>query len=195
MKLVFATHNINKIDEIKPLLPKKMELVSLKDLGCFTEIPETGDTLEANALIKASFVKKHYGLDCFADDSGLEVAALGGAPGVYSARYAGVDKSAEKNICKLLSEMKKRERREAQLRTVIVLLIQDKKFFFEGIVNGKILTQLQGNGGFGYDPIFQPDGYTKSFGELPATLKNKISHRAKAFTKMLDYLHENLAMK
>lgn len=195
MKLVFATHNINKIDEIKTLLPKKMELVSLKDLGCFREIPETGDTLEANALIKASFVKKHYGLDCFADDSGLEVAALGGAPGVYSARYAGVDKSAEKNIGKLLSEMKKRERREAQLRTVIVLLIQNKKFFFEGIVNGKILTQLQGNGGFGYDPIFQPDGYTKSFGELPATLKNKISHRAKAFTKMLDYLHENLAMK
>ena len=125
----------------------------------------------------------------------MEVAALGGAPGVYSARYAGVDKSAEKNIGKLLSEMKKRERREAQLRTVIVLLIQNKKFFFEGIVNGKILTQLQGNGGFGYDPIFQPDGYTKSFGELPATLKNKISHRAKAFTKMLDYLHENLAMK
>ena len=195
MKLVFATHNINKIDEIKPLLPKKMELVSLKDLGCFREIPETGDTLEANALIKASFVKKHYGLDCFADDSGLEVAALGGAPGVYSARYAGVDKSAEKNIGKLLSEMKKRERREAQLRTVIVLLIQDKKFFFEGIVNGKILTKLQGNGGFGYDPIFQPEGYSKSFGELPATLKNKISHRAKAFTKMLDYLHENLAMK
>ena len=195
MKLVFETHNINKIDEIKTLLPKKMELVSLKDLGCFREIPETGDTLEANALIKASFVKKHYGLDCFADDSGLEVAALGGAPGVYSARYAGVDKSAEKNIGKLLSEMKKRERREAQLRTVIVLLIQNKKFFFEGIVNGKILTRLKGNGGFGYDPIFQPDGYTKSFGELPATLKNKISHRAKAFTKMLDYLHENLAMK
>ena len=195
MKLVFATHNKNKIDEIKPLLPKKMELVSLKDLGCFREIPETGDTLEANALIKASFVKKHYGLDCFADDSGLEVAALGGAPGVYSARYAGVDKSAEKNIGKLLSEMKKRERREAQLRTVIVLLIQNKKFFFEGIVNGKILTRLQGNGGFGYDPIFQPEGYSKSFGELPATLKNKISHRAKAFTKMLDYLHENLAMK
>ena len=194
MKLVFATHNINKIDEIKTLLPKKMELVSLKDLGCFREIPETGDTLEANALIKASFVKKHYGLDCFADDSGLEVAALGGAPGVYSARYAGVDKSAEKNIGKLLSEMKKRERREAQLRTVIVLLIQNKKFFFEGIVNGKILTQLQGNGGFGYDPIFQPDGYTKSFGELPATLKNKISHRARAFRKMLDYIYENQAM-
>tara|TARA_S200000501_G_scaffold171204_1_gene161319 strand:- start:4581 stop:5168 length:588 start_codon:yes stop_codon:yes gene_type:complete len=195
MKLVFATHNINKIDEIKPLLPKKMQLVSLEDLGCFSEIPETGDTLEANALIKASFVKKHYGLDCFADDSGLEVAALGGAPGVYSARYAGVDKSAEKNIGKLLSEMKKMERREAQLRTVIVLLIQNKKFFFEGIVNGKILTRLKGNGGFGYDPIFQPEGYSKSFGELPATLKNKISHRAKAFTKMLDYLHENPSIK
>ena len=195
MKLVFATHNINKIDEIKPLLPKKMQLVSLEDLGCFSEIPETGDTLEANALIKASFVKKHYGLDCFADDSGLEVAALGGAPGVYSARYAGEDKSAEKNIGKLLSEMKKMERREAQLRTVIVLLIQNKKFFFEGIVNGKILTQLQGNGGFGYDPIFQPEGYSKSFGELPANLKNKISHRAKAFTKMLDYLHENPSIK
>ena len=194
MKLVFATHNKNKIDEIKPLLPKKMELVSLEDLGCFTEIPETGDTLEANALIKASFVKEHYGLDCYEDDSGMEVDAIGGAPGVYSARYAGVEKKKKKNINKLLSAMKKRERREAQFRTVIVLLIQNKKFFFEGIVNGKILTQSKGNGGFGYDPIFQPEGYAKSFGELPATLKNKISHRARAVTKMLDYLHENQAM-
>ena len=194
MKLVFATHNKNKIDEIKPLLPKKMELVSLEDLGCFTEIPETENTLEANALIKASFVKKHYGLDCFADDSGLEVDALGGAPGVYSARYAGEKKSAEKNICKLLSAMKNKERREARFRTVIVLLIQNKKFFFEGIVNGKILTQSRGDRGFGYDPIFQPEGYTKSFGEFPVTLKNKISHRAKAIKKMLDYLYENQAM-
>lgn len=189
MKLVFATHNKNKIKEIKPILPTPVELVSLEDLGCHEEIPETGKTLEANALIKASYVKTHFGLNCFADDSGLEVSALGGAPGVYSARYAGAEKSDKLNIDKLLKAMHNITQRDAQFRTVIALLLDDKKYFFEGVVTGSILNQPQGQGGFGYDPVFKPAGYTDSFGVLPSTIKIQISHRAKAVNKMLDFLN------
>ncbi|MGB1019614.1 MAG: non-canonical purine NTP diphosphatase [Flavobacteriaceae bacterium] len=191
MKLVFATHNKNKIKEIVPLLPPFFELVSLDDLGCHEEIPETGKTLEENALIKASYVKTHFGLNCFADDSGLEVLALGGAPGVYSARYAGASKSDRQNIDKLLSEMQNITQREAQFRTVIALLLNNNNYFFEGIVKGSILDQPRGQGGFGYDPVFRPEGYTDSFGILPSAVKNQISHRARAVTKMLDFLKRN----
>jgi len=188
MKLVFATHNQNKIKEIAPLLPDSFNLVSLDDLGCHEEIPETGKTLEENALLKAAYVKNHYGLHCFSDDSGLEVAALGGAPGVYSARYAGDAKNNSQNIQKLLREMEQIKNREAQFRTVIALILDDKTYTFEGVVKGIILNQPQGSGGFGYDPIFQPVGYSDSFGILPAAVKNKMSHRAVAVSKMLDFL-------
>ncbi len=188
MKLVFATHNQNKIKEIAPLLPDGFNLVSLYDLGCHEEIPETGKTLEENALLKTAYVKNHYGLDCFADDSGLEVAALDGAPGVYSARYAGAAKNNSQNIQKLLREMEQIKNREAQFRTVIALILDKKTYTFEGIVKGIILNQPQGSGGFGYDPIFQPEGYSDSFGILPAAVKNKISHRSLAVSKMLDFL-------
>ena len=191
MKLVFATHNEHKIKEIKPLLPNDFELVSLAELDCHDDIPETGKTLEENALIKANYVKKHYGLACFADDSGLEVDALAGAPGVFSARYGGPEKNNAQNIAKLLAAMEPHAQRKAQFRTVIVLLLKEKQYRFEGMVRGQILTAPEGNGGFGYDPIFQPEGYAHSFGILPASIKNEISHRAKAVQKMIHFLQEN----
>ena len=181
MKLVFATHNLNKLKEIQELVPAGIELLSLTDINCTEDIEETGVTLEENAKIKANYVKNNYGYDCFADDSGLEIDALDGAPGVYSARYAGAEKSNEKNIQKVWSELAKKEDRKAQFRTIIAAHIGGEISIYEGKVRGQIISEKRGNGGFGYDPIFIPEGYSKTFAELGNEIKNTISHRAKAF--------------
>lgn len=200
MKLVFATNNQHKLQEIREILGSEFEIVSLKDIGCDVDIPETGDTLEENALQKAQYVYDHYHISCFADDTGLEVEALDGAPGVHSARYAeGTDHNSEANTAKLLRELNGKENRQARFRTVIAL-IQKKDVCpcectsikqvsrFEGIVNGKIATEKHGTAGFGYDPVFIPEGYDKSFAELGEEIKNHISHRARAVTKLAEYL-------
>ncbi len=191
MKLVFATHNQNKFNEVKALLPSHIELVSLTDIGCHDEIPETAETLKGNAKIKADYVTRTYGLNCFADDTGLIVDALNGAPGVYSARYAGEQKNAQDNMNKLLSELKGVENRSARFQTSIALNIDRETIYFEGFVEGKITTSKSGEQGFGYDPIFQPEGYQKTFAELPLKVKNLISHRGKAIQKLVTYLHQN----
>ncbi len=188
MKLVFATHNQNKFDEVNILLPSHIELISLTDIGCTSEIPETAETLEGNAKLKADYVTKKYGLSCFSDDTGLLVDALNGAPGVYSARYAGRQKNASDNITKLLSELKDIENRAARFQTSIALNLNEESIFFKGIVEGKITEHKNGVNGFGYDPIFQPQGYKKTFGELPLEIKNQISHRGKAIQKLVSYL-------
>lgn len=190
MKLVFATHNKNKINEVKVLLPDYIELISLTDLDCHEDIPETADTLAGNAQIKADYVTKNYGLPCFADDTGLLVDALNGAPGVYSARYAGAQKNASDNMNKLLLELKDKENRSARFQTSIVLNLNKERIYFEGIVNGKITAYKTGEKGFGYDPIFQPQGFQKTFGELPLKIKNQISHRGRAIQKLLAYLQQ-----
>lgn len=187
-QLVFATNNLHKINEIRNILPSEYELLGLKDIGCLEDIPETAPSLEGNADLKALFVYKNYGKDCFADDTGLEVDALGGKPGVYSARYAGEEGNAEKNIDKLLSELQEEENRKARFRTVISLIIQGKIMHFVGIVEGKILEERRGGEGFGYDPVFLPDGYTESFAEMDLTLKNEISHRGRATRKLIAFL-------
>ena len=188
MKLVFATHNKNKLDEVKALVPSHIELVSLTDIGCFDEIPETGSTLEENAQLKADYVTKNYGLPCFADDTGLLVDALNGEPGVFSARYAGEGKNADDNMNKLLTKLKDHPNRAAHFKTAIALNLNEKKHMFEGIVEGHITLQKTGDGGFGYDPIFQPKGYKKTFAEIPLETKNRISHRGLAIQKLLDFL-------
>lgn len=188
MKLVFATHNDHKLKEVQQLLPKNIELVSLKDIECFDEIPETGDTLEENAKIKADYVTQTYDLDCFSDDTGLLVDALNGAPGVYSARYAGAQKSAKDNMAKLLTELKGANNRSAHFKTVVHLNLQGESHTFDGVVEGKITINAHGDGGFGYDPIFKPDGYDKTFGELPSETKNAISHRGRAIQKLVEFL-------
>ena len=188
MKLVFATHNPNKLEEIKQLLPDSIELLSLTDIGCTEEIEETGKTLEENAYIKARYVKTQYGLNCFADDSGLEIDALNGAPGVISARYAGRQKDNEANIAKVWENLNNNPNKAAQFRTVIAVCIEDKEWDCEGIVRGNLIAEKRGAGGFGYDPIFIPDGYAKTFAELGSEIKNKISHRAKAFQLFLNQL-------
>jgi XTP/dITP diphosphohydrolase len=187
-KLVFATHNKNKLAEIRNIL-KNYEVVGLRDIGCETDIVEDGDNLQDNAKIKADFVTNNYHLNCFADDTGLEVEALDGAPGVYSARYAGEGCSYHDNVVKLLAAMKGIKNRKARFRTVIALNLNGKQYFFEGIVNGRILEEEQGNGGFGYDPIFQPDGYEESFAEMSMEEKNKISHRGRAVQKLVEFLN------
>ncbi len=192
MKLVFATNNQNKLKEIREILGSEFEIVGLKDIGCNVDIPETGSTLEANAHQKASYVYEHYHLDCFADDTGLEVEALGGAPGVHSARYAdNTDHDSEANMEKLLRELKGKENRKARFRTVIALIqkegdnpICSREYEFEGEVNGIIDTEKHGKEGFGYDPLFIPEGYNESFAELGENIKNKISHRAKAVAQL-----------
>lgn len=180
MKLVFATHNINKLQEVKQLLPTSIELLSLTDIGCTEEIEETGTTLHENAYIKARHVRDHYGLNCFADDSGLEIDALNGAPGVISARYTGPQKDNEANIQKVWKQLKKEPNKAAQFRTVIALCLEGEEWDCEGIVRGKLIHQKRGEKGFGYDPIFIPEGYTQTFAELGNEVKNKISHRARA---------------
>lgn len=188
-KIVFATNNPNKLREIREILGSRFEVVSLSEIGCHDDIPETGDTLEANALQKAQYVHDHYGLDCFADDTGLEVDALGGAPGVHSARYAeGTDHDSEANMQRLLRELAGRDDRQAHFRTVIALIMDGQTRLFEGRVDGRIDTERHGQGGFGYDPLFIPDGYNDSFAVLGEETKNRISHRARAVQQLAAYL-------
>lgn len=189
-KIVFATNNPHKISEIRDILGNRFNVVSLAEIGCHDEIPETGDTLEANALQKAEYIHNHYGIDCFADDTGLEVNALGGAPGVHSARYAeGTDHNSEANMQRLLSELDGADDRSARFRTVIALILDGKQYLFEGEVKGRIDTEKHGNGGFGYDPLFIPEGYSESFASLGENIKNSISHRAKAVAKLAAFLN------
>jgi len=187
MQLVFATHNPNKLREVQILFPKEIELLSLTDIGCLDEIPETADDLEGNAIIKANFVTENYGYPCFADDTGLLVDALDGAPGVHSARYAGEQKNADDNMDKLLLQLKNQTKRSAHFKTVIALNINHEQLLFKGTVHGEITTQRKGGEGFGYDPIFKPNGYDKTFAELPISVKNEISHRAKAIQQILAF--------
>lgn len=188
MDLVFATHNANKLKEVSLLLPKDIRLISLEDLGCHEEIPETETTLEANAQLKADYITKHYGISCFADDTGLIIDALNGAPGVHSARFAGEEKDSEKNMEKVLFELKNITSRTARFKTVIALNLNKKRMLFEGVVEGTITKEKQGAQGFGYDPIFIPVGYDQTFAQLPIHIKNKISHRGKALQKLIIYL-------
>lgn len=185
MKIVFATHNPNKVKEVQALLPDFIELLSLSDIDCNEDIPETADTIAGNALQKAIYVKENYGYNCFADDTGLEVTALKGAPGIYSARYAGSQKNDSDNVDKLLKNMKNESDQSAQFKTVIALVTDNEKETFTGICKGKILSELRGENGFGYDPVFQPEGFLESFAEMEAAQKNKISHRAKALKKLI----------
>lgn len=188
MKLVFATHNQNKVKEVQALLPPTISLLSLSDIGCNEEIPETGKTLEENAILKADFVTNTYGYPCFADDTGLLVNALNGAPGVYSARYAGEQKNSDDNMDKLLSELASKKDRTARFETIIALNLKNRQHLFKGVVEGVILTEKKGERGFGYDPIFKPSSYEKTFAELPLEVKNKISHRGRAIHQLLTYL-------
>ncbi len=187
-KLFFATHNAHKVDEVKAILTSSVELAGLDALNFYDEIPETGDSFQENALQKARFIHEKFGIDCFADDTGLEVEALNGAPGIYSARYAGEPTNFAKNRKKLLDEMRGATNRKAQFRTVIALILNGETYFFDGIVTGKIIEKERGEGGFGYDSLFVPDGYTQTFAELPAETKNAISHRARAMQKLNELL-------
>lgn len=188
-KLVFATNNAHKLEEVAAILKDKVDLLSLNDINCHTDIPETADTLEGNAWLKSSYIYQNYALDCFADDTGLEVEALDGAPGVYSARYAeGEGHDAEANMRKLLHNMEGKENRKAQFRTAISLILDGKEHLFEGIVRGEIVREKRGNSGFGYDPIFVPEGYEQTFAEMGNELKNQISHRALAVNKLVEFL-------
>ncbi|HSP11167.1 MAG TPA: non-canonical purine NTP diphosphatase, partial [Salegentibacter sp.] len=188
MDLVFATHNKNKMKEIKALLPHYINLLSLDDIGCNEEIPETSDTIEGNAVLKAEYVKHRYGYDVFADDTGLEVKALDGAPGVFSASYAGEDKNDQANMKKLLQELETKDDRYARFKTVIALNLNDQQNLFVGICNGTIVDNARGNQGFGYDPVFQPEGHSKTFAEMSLSEKSELSHRAKAFRDLITYL-------
>ncbi|EGG52781.1 non-canonical purine NTP pyrophosphatase, RdgB/HAM1 family [Paraprevotella xylaniphila YIT 11841] len=188
-RLVFVTNNAHKLEEIRTILGERIEILSLSDIGCHADIPETADTLEGNARQKSRYVYEHYGLDCFADDTGLEVESLGGAPGVYSARYAGRQgHDSQANMNKLLKEMEEKNNRKAQFRTIISLIEKGEERQFEGIVKGQITKEKRGESGFGYDPIFQPDGYDTTFAELGSDIKNRISHRARAVAALCDYL-------
>jgi len=186
-KIVFATNNAHKIEEVRAMIPQ-LEILSLKDIGCTDDIAETENTFQGNAALKADFITKKYGFDCFSDDSGLEVDALGGKPGVYSARYAGEPTNHEKNIEKVLKNLEQIENRNARFITVISLNYQGKKYFFEGTVDGNITTEKSGKEGFGYDPIFQPNGYEITFAEMTQTQKSKISHRGNAVKKLIEFL-------
>ena len=187
-KFVFATNNAHKLEEVTAILGDKAEVLSMKDIRCTADIPETADTLAGNALLKARFIYENYQMDCFADDTGLEVEALDGAPGVYSARYAGDAHNSEANMKKLLHDLEGVENRKARFRTVFALIIDGKEHLFEGIINGEITKTRRGASGFGYDPIFIPEGYTQTFAEMGNPLKNKISHRALATNKLCNFL-------
>lgn len=188
MQLVFASNNKNKIKEIQLLLPDSIQILSLEDIGCTEDIPETADTIEGNAILKANYVTQKYGYDCFADDSGLEVAALNGEPGVFSARYAGEPKNDENNIDKLLANLKDVNNKKANFKTIICLNMKGEQHLFTGIINGQIIEERIGNNGFGYDPIFVADGYEKTFAELSLEEKARISHRGIAVKKLIDFL-------
>ena len=188
MKLVFATNNLNKLKEVQEMLTNSIEILSLKDINCFDDVDETETTLEGNSKLKANHVTKKFGYNCFADDSGLEVESLDGKPGVYSARFAGEPTNSENNMQKLLSELKNSKNRKAQFRTAVCLNIDDKQYIFEGICKGEILQEKQGEKGFGYDPIFKPEGYNVSFAEMTPEEKNKISHRGIAIQKLVHFL-------
>jgi XTP/dITP diphosphohydrolase len=188
MQLVFASNNKNKIKEIQQILPQSITILSLEDIGCHEEIPETSNTIEGNAILKANYVTKKYGYDCFADDTGLEVEALNGEPGVYSARYAGEQCDSESNMNKLLNALHGKTNRKAAFKTVITLNKEGKQHLFTGVAPGKITVEKSGNQGFGYDPIFQPEGYQETFAEMDSALKNTISHRAIATKQLISFL-------
>lgn len=191
MKLVFATNNKHKLQEVRDIVGDRVEILSLNDIDCHDEIPETADTLQGNALIKARHIYEKYGMDCFADDTGLEVDALGGEPGVYSARYAGDECDSEANMLKLLHNLTGKSNRKAQFRTVIALIINGEEILFNGIVKGTIPEEKMGNSGFGYDPIFIPEGFSESFAQMGSDMKNSISHRYRATEQLSNYLKEN----
>ena len=189
MKLVFATNNLNKLKEVQEMLPDSIELLSLKDINCFDEIDETETTLEGNAKLKADYITEKFGFNCFADDTGLEVESLDGKPGVYSARFAGEPANSENNMQKLLVNLEHKQNRKAQFRTAVALNINDEKFLFEGICKGEILKRKHGEKGFGYDPIFNPEGFDQSFAEMTSEEKNTISHRGIAIQKLVAFLN------
>ena len=189
MKIVFATNNPNKLKEIQSLIPKEIEIISLNEIGCNEDIPETGDTLEANAFQKAHYIKDNFNYDCFADDTGLEIDELNGDPGVYSARYAGPERNANANMNKVLNELKGKKNRKAQFRTVIALILKGEEHLFEGKVEGYISKDKQGNEGFGYDPIFIPENDIRSFAQMSMQEKGAISHRGRAVKKLVAYLN------
>jgi XTP/dITP diphosphohydrolase len=191
MKLVFATNNPNKVAEVQKMLSNTIELLSLKDINCFDEIEETESTLEGNAKLKAAYITQKFGYNCFADDTGLEVESLNGKPGVYSARFAGEPRNSENNMEKLLLVLKDLENRKAQFRTSICLNLDGEEFLFEGVCKGEILKEKQGKKGFGYDPIFKPEGFNRSFAEMTSQEKNKISHRGIAMQKLVSFLDKN----
>ena len=191
MRLVFATNNKHKLQEVRDIVGDRVEVLSLADIDCYDDIPETADTLQGNALIKARHIYEKYGLDCFADDTGLEVEALDGAPGVYSARYAGEECDSEANMQKLLQNLTGETNRNAQFRTVIALIIRGEEKLFNGIVKGTIATEKKGDSGFGYDPIFIPEGHSESFAQMSSEMKNSMSHRFRATQQLGDYLKEN----
>ncbi|WP_299013996.1 non-canonical purine NTP diphosphatase [uncultured Polaribacter sp.] len=188
MKLVFSTNNANKLKEVQEMLPTSIEILSLKDINCFDEVEETETTLEGNAKLKADYITNKFGYNCFADDTGLEVESLDGKPGVYSARFAGEPANAENNMQKLIKELQNKTNRKAQFRTAICLNLDNKQFLFEGVCKGEILTQKQGEKGFGYDPIFKPEGFTTSFAQMNSEEKNKISHRGLAVQQLVNFL-------
>ena len=189
MKLVFATNNLHKLREVQEMLSNSIEVLSLKDIGCFEDIEETESTLEGNAKLKADYITEKYGFDCFADDTGLEVEALDGDPGVYSARYAGEHGNAEKNMEKLLNELQNKSSRKAKFRTIIALNLRNKQYLFEGICDGEILNEKSGVKGFGYDPIFKPKNASSSFAEMNSEEKNIISHRGIAIQELVQFLN------
>ncbi len=187
-QLVFATNNPHKLRELEEILKGEFTLLSLNDISCMDDIPETGDTLEANASQKSFYIWERFGIDCFSDDSGLEVEILNNEPGVHSARYAGESRNADENVSKLLFELEGKKNRKARFRCVISLIIQGKEFLFEGRVDGEILTERKGEGGFGYDPVFSPVGFDQSFAQMDADLKNGMSHRGRAVQKLVAFL-------
>ena len=188
MKIIFASNNKNKVQEIQNQVPKSIEIVTLEEIGCTEDIAETGSTLEENAIIKANYITEKYGLPCFADDTGLEIDALNGEPGVYSARYAGEDKNADKNMDLVLQKLQHKTNRKAQFKTVIALNINNEQHLFTGIVEGEIRKEKTGTNGFGYDPIFEPENLGKTFAEMTLEEKNKLSHRGRAVEKLIGFL-------
>ncbi|MES2811587.1 MAG: non-canonical purine NTP diphosphatase [Bacteroidota bacterium] len=190
LQLVFASNNKNKIKEIQQLVPSTIQILSLEDIGCTVDIPETADTIEGNAMLKANYVTKHYGYNCFADDSGLEIETLNGEPGVFSARYAGTQRNDNDNMDLVLTKLKNENNRKANFKTVIALNIDDQQHLFTGIINGEIIEEKKGSNGFGYDPIFVANGYTQTFAELSMEEKSTISHRGKAVKQLMEFLHK-----